>query len=385
MTQARFRQRLCFVVAPSGQAGGGMGRVKDYIIQSGGDRHGRIRFEALDTRGAGSAAGSLSLTARAVGRIWAARLRGDLALVHVNLGDRGSAARKGLVVILARLCGAKVALHLHAAHLTSDYAKAPALVRWLLRKPFQAATCCIVLGRLWQDWLIQTIGIDPARVEVVYNGVPVTPLARTDAAGRGDGVRRILFLGNLIERKGISDLLHAAALLPADGPAWQLTAAGGGDLDKYRALAASLGIADRVVFAGWVDQARARALLAESDLLALPSYDEGLPLVILEALGMGTPVLCTPVGAIPEVLEDGGTAMFATAGDRADLARVLRRMIEDDALRASLSREGAALYARRFTQNAFIASLFDVYRRKCGIEIEQLESEKAAVLAEAVA
>ena len=363
-------QKVCFVVAPSGQAGGGMGRVKDYIVQSGGDRFGRIRFEALDTRGSGSAASSLSLTARAVGRIWGAARRGELAMVHVNFGDRGSAARKGLVVLLSRLVGAKVALHLHAAHLTSDYAKANPVLRWLIRKPFQAATCCIVIGRVWHDWLIRDLGIAPGRVEIVYNGVPVTPLPRLDAADRPDGERRILFLGNLIERKGISDLLHAAASLSASTPPWRLTAAGGGDIEHYRALATSLGIADRVDFVGWVDQARARALLADADMLALPSYDEGLPLVILEAMGMGTPVLCTPVGAIPEVLEDGRTAMFAMPGDRGDLGRVLRRLVEDDALRATLSREGSILYAQRFTQEAFIASLFNVYRRKCGVEIQ---------------
>ena len=374
MTASHGTPPLIFVVAPSGQMGGGMGRVKDYIIQSGGDRLGRYRFEALDTRGSGSAAGSLGRTARAVGRIWRAALGGDLALVHVNLGDRGSAARKGVVVLLSRLVGAKTVLHLHAAHLTSDYAKAGPVLRWLIRKPFQAATCCVVIGRVWQDWLTVTLGIDPARVSVVYNGVPVTPLPRDDANERPDGVRRILFLGNLIERKGISDLLHAAASLPPETKPWQLTAAGGGDIERYRGLAASLGIGERVHFVGWVDQARARTLLAESDALALPSYDEGLPLVILEALGMGTPVLCTPVGAIPEVLEDGRTALFARPGDRADLAHALRRMVDDDALRGTLSREGLALYRRRFTQEAFIASLFGVYRQRCGLEIEPLSA-----------
>ncbi len=378
MAIASTTQKICFVVAPSGQAGGGMGRVKDYIVQSGGDRLGRVRFEALDTRGSGSAAGSISLTARAVGRIWGAARRGELAMVHVNFGDRGSAARKGLVVLLARLVGAKVALHLHAAHLTSDYARANAVVRWLIRQPFRAATCCIVIGRVWHDWLIRDLGIAADRVEIVYNGVPVTPLPRREAADRPDGARRILFLGNLIERKGISDLLHAAASLPATTPPWRLTAAGGGDIEQYRALATSLGIADRVEFAGWVDQARARALLAESDVMALPSYDEGLPLVILEAMGMGTPVLCTPVGAIPEVFEDGRTAMFASPGDRPGLSAALGRLIKDDALRASLAREAGALYARRFTQQAFIASLFDVYRRKLRVEIEPIEQAPAA-------
>ena len=97
------KRRIGYILAPSGQAGGGMGRVKDYILQSGGDRHGRIRFVALDTRGPGSAVWSIPLTARAVLQIWMNALIGRVAFVHVNLGDRGSAVRKGLAVLLVRL------------------------------------------------------------------------------------------------------------------------------------------------------------------------------------------------------------------------------------------------------------------------------------------
>jgi glycosyltransferase involved in cell wall biosynthesis len=180
----------------------------------------------------------------------------------------------------------------------------------------------------------------------------------------------MLFLGNLMQRKGIFDLLQAVARLPAELPPWRLTVAGGGEVERCQALAAELGIADRVRFAGWVDQARARSLLAEADMLVLPSYDEGLPLVILEALGMGTPVVCTPVGAIPEVLEDLRTALFVRPGSPQDLSRKLQLLLEDAALRRTLSTNGLALFAARFTLDAFIDQLFNVYRRYCGVDLE---------------
>ena len=153
------KRRIGYILAPSGQAGGGMGRVKDYILQSGGDRHGRIRFVALDTRGPGSAVWSIPLTARAVLQIWMNALIGRVAFVHVNLGDRGSAVRKGLAVLLVRLVGVRVVLHLHAAELVDDYAKASRMLRSLVRMPFRAATCCVVLGQLWRDWLVEWSGI----------------------------------------------------------------------------------------------------------------------------------------------------------------------------------------------------------------------------------
>jgi glycosyltransferase involved in cell wall biosynthesis len=364
------RPRIAFIVGPAGQKGGGMGRVKDYILQSGGDCFGRVQFEALDTRGSGRAIGSLPLLAVAVLRIWGAAMMGRAALVHVNFGDRGSALRKGIVVVLVRLAAVPVVLHLHAAELVQHYENAGPVLRWLIRLPFHAATCCVVLGALWRDWLTGELGVDPAKVEIVYNGVPVAAAFRPPAAFAAEGTRKILFLGNLIERKGVSDLLHALALLPAAAPKWQATVAGGGNLAHYGALANSLGIAARVSFVGWVDQEAGRALLAESDMLVLPSYNEGLPLVILEALGSGAPVIATSVGAIPEVLEDGHTILFVTPGDQRQLADKLLLVLSDANLRRRLSEEGVRLFQRRFTLDAFLASLFDVYRRQCGVDIE---------------
>ena len=382
--RAGERRRICFILAPSGQAGGGMGRVKDYILQSGGDRHGRIRFVALDTRGSGSVGWSILFTAKAVLRIWVNALLGRVALVHVNLGDRGSAVRKGLAVLLARFAAVPVVLHLHAAELVDDYANSSRTVRFLVRMPFRAATCCVVLGQLWRDWLVDTLGIDPSKVVIVYNGVPVVAVPRAATDDRLDRTRRILFLGNLMHRKGIFDLLHAVAHLPTGSPPWQLIVAGGGEIEECKTVADRIGIGDRVTFAGWVDQARARVLLAEADLLVLPSYDEGLPLVILEALGMGTPVLCTPVGAIPEVLEDLRTAIFVRPGEPAELSLNLQRLLENASLRQTLSTNGMALFARQFTLDAFIERLFDVYRRYCGVDLEMISPVQRPVAEHAV-
>lgn len=364
------KSRICFVVAPQGQTGGGMGRVKDYILQSGGDRLGRVHFVALDTRGSGRAAWSVLLVLAAIARIYSARLLGRLALVHVNLGDRGSAARKGLIIVMARLIGVPVVLHLHAAELTDTYDRAGGVLKALIRLPFHMATCCLVLGERWRGWLADELGVDPGKIAILYNGVPGPP-------GNGPVIhvpagppRQILFLGNLLERKGLSDLLHALQALPPDAPAWEAVIAGGGDIDKYRRLADELGLGARVRFVGWVDQAGARALLQAASLLALPSYDEGLPLVILEALGNATPVLCTPVGSIPEVLHDGETACFVPPGDRPALSRALLSLLRDDGLRERLSRQGNALFRSQFTLEAFITRLFELYRTLCGVEIE---------------
>lgn len=361
-------EKIIYIVSPSGAIGGGMGRVKDYILQGAGEMDGRYRFEVLVTRDERGAVYSLLLVLLAVLKIWWARLTGRLALVHVNFGDKGSAFRKGIVIVGARVVGAPTLLHLHAAELIDLYANSNAVIRFLLRVPFRYASGVVVLGRLWRDWLIRDFAIPGGKIDVLYNGVPAEAPAR-DFLSASDRRKRILFLGLLSERKGISDLLHALAMLPAQTPAWEAIIAGNGDIPFYERKARELGIEERVRFKGWVGQNDVRALLGDVDMMVLPSYNEGLPLVILEALGAGAPVICTPIGAIPEVLEHNRSVLFVAPGDRAELSSTIFELLDDAALRQRLSSEGQATFVEKFTLGVFLASLFSIYRIRFGIEM----------------
>lgn len=360
--------KTIFIVSSSGAAGGGMGRVKDYILASGGDADGRYRFEPLVTRNDRGAVFSLLLLLRAILVIWWNALLGRVAFVHVNLGDKGSALRKGLVIIAVRLVFVPVVLHLHAAALIELHAGASPIVRWAVRLPFLASNAIIVLGGLWRDWLVDTLKINPEKIEILYNGVPVEPAPRRFAKAMMEP-RKILFLGLLTERKGISDFLHALAAIPPQAPAWQAIIAGNGDIEGYAAKAEALGLAGKTRFTGWVDQQGVRALLAEVDMMVLPSYHEGLPLVILEALGAGAPVICTPVGAIPEVLAHDRDVILVEPGDRAALATAMASLLGDATKLQSLSDHGIARFRETFALDVFLKNLFAIYERKLGVQI----------------
>ncbi|MDF0543245.1 glycosyltransferase family 4 protein [Sphingobium sp. H39-3-25] len=360
------KTKAIFIVAPDGQAGGGMGQVKDYILRAGGDAAGRYAFVPLITRDGKGAVYSLWLLALCILSIWKSALTGHAALVHVHMGDFGSAGRKGLIVLASRLVGVPTVLHFHAVSMEPWYARANGIVRWALRQPFRAATVVVVLGERFRRWMVEELDVDPAKIDILHNGV-ANRKAMSFTRGGGNRPVEILFLGNLIERKGVSDLIAALAMLPPDLGDWHVSFAGGGDLDHYRQLAGSNGIADKVSFLGWVDREGALDLLERADILALPSYEEGLPLVILEALGAGVPVLCTPVGSIPEVLTDGDDALFCNPGDRPAMAACLARLIADPALRDELASAGSALFERQFSLEAFQNALFDIYDHRCGV------------------
>ncbi len=341
--------RLRLIAAPQGQAGGGMGRVTAYLMQEQAGRADLAPLEALDSRGEGTAVLSALAVARAAVRIAGLALRGRVSVLHVNVAERGSVARKGVLLGVARLCGVPVVLHLHAAQIVAFHAALPGPARALVGWMFREAALCVVLGEPWRRW-VASLGVPDARIRVLRNGVPRLEGWRPRTSG---APFRLLFLGNLFARKGIADLLAALARVGPDGPACSLVVAGGGDVAGHAALADGLGLGGRVRFAGWVDQAGAAACLADADALVLPSYDEGLPLVILEALSLGVPVVCTPVGAIGEVLDDGDTALLVPPGDIAALAAALRRLAGEPALAARLSERGRALYEREFTLPVF--------------------------------
>jgi glycosyltransferase involved in cell wall biosynthesis len=340
--------------------------VKDYIVEGGGDQAGKVRFEPLVTRDDRGFAVSLGLTAHAVARIWRARMAGRLALVHLNLGDKASAVRKGIIALLTRAVGGTVVVHLHAVRLMQAHQTGGPMRRWFIALPFRVASTNIVLGEVWRRWLLEDLKVAHGKVDVLANAMP--PYAGRDHRAPRAPVR-LLFLGNLYERKGVTDLIETLAGLTQGLPDWRLAFAGGGDLERYKALAAERGVADRIDFLGWVGQEEARALLAAADALVLPSYDEGLPLVILEALGAGTPVVCTPVGAVPEFLTDGQTALFIPPGDRPALGAALARIIGEPELRQHLGDTGRESYERTFSLAAFQRSLFDIYRRRIGVDV----------------
>lgn len=361
------RRGRCFLVAPSGQPGGGMARVSDYLMQAA-RANGRIpNYVALDPRGSGHVLWSPLYLLRAMARIVLGAIRRDVALVHVNVAERGSIWRKGTLILCTKALRLPVVLHLHAAELLQYHAGLARPWKNLVRTIFRSADCCIVLGEVWRRFLIKDLGVDAAKVVVLRNGVPRALFSWRSRPS--DCQLRILFLGNLTERKGVTDLLEALALEPLSGMNWQTTFAGGGSIEPYRRKAESLGLLSRIDFVGWVDQRGAEELLAASDVLVLPSYDEGLPLVILEALTAGVPVVCSPVGAIPEVLEDGRNAVFVQPGDSQGLAEALAKLGREPAMRQRLAAEGSALYDREFSLEIFAARIIAIYRKYCSFDV----------------
>jgi len=183
----------------------------------------------------------------------------------------------------------------------------------------------LVDERHWAKLRVVHCGVDPA----VY-----TPATRPD-----DGTFRVLSVGRLVSAKGHGVLLEGVAIAARNGVPIELTIVGDGPRrDRLEALTAELGLGEQVTFAGAIAQDRLPAMFAAADAFCLPSFAEGLPVVLMEAMATGLPAVTTGVMGIPELVVDDENGLIVPPG-RADLvADALVRLARDPELRARLGR-----------------------------------------------
>ena len=220
---------------------------------------------------------------------------------------------------------------------------------------------------------LQALAADPARVHLSYHGLnldrfPVNGTARAPRDGsRPDDPLQIVSVGRAVPKKGYDVLLRALALLPA-GLHWRFTHMGdGGERAGLQALAADLGIGDRLDWRGAVDQGQVLAEYRAADLFALacritPDGDrDGLPNVLVEAASQGLACVTTDISGIPELFTDDHNGLLVPADDPAALARALERAIRDPALRHRLGSAAAARVRATLDYHRSVADLVALF------------------------
>lgn len=203
----------------------------------------------------------------------------------------------------------------------------------LRRAALDQASTVITPSHYLRD-LVAGWGVSPHRIEVVPNGVDDQFPADSPPSPRSGERLRALFVGRLTNWKGVDTLLLAARDLPGidvaivgDGP----------ELPALRALAAQLGLGERVRFLGRLDRAAARAEMLGSHVLVLTSLYEGLSHTLLEAGAVGLPCIASRCGGNPEVIDDGVNGLLVPPQDPAALAVALARLAHDEGYRHRLA------------------------------------------------
>ncbi len=281
-------------------------------------------------------------------------------LLHVHLSSHTSFYRKAALVSMARRMGVPVLLHLNASDL-EEFVASSRVHAAAVRRVFDRAAAIAVVSQSWAR-VVAKLTSNP-RIGVVPNPVAVDRFA--PAAGNDrppPATPTVLFLGRIGERKGTDDLLDAAARVAIDHPRVRFVLAGDGELDGARQRARRLGIEALISLPGWVRGEAKLELLRRADVYALPTFREGLPVALLEAMAAGLPVVSTPVAGIPDAVEDGVNGFLVPPGDVAALADAIATLLGDQGQRQAMGARNRERARERFDVSVVAAQLEAIYR-----------------------
>ncbi len=206
------------------------------------------------------------------------------------------------------------------------------------------------------------------RVRFIPNGITPTASAPTRTARERP---RILYVSNMSEDKGPLVLVDALAELADRGVQFEATFAGapfGDCVDKFERKVAERRLGANVRYVGPQYGEAKDKLFADHDIFVFPTYyaQEAFPLVLIEAMQHGLPVVTTFEGAIPEMVEDGVTGCLVPQRDHRALAAKIAQLVDDEVLRRRMGNAGRQRYEERFTLDRFEAALSDVLREVVG-------------------
>jgi len=240
-------------------------------------------------------------------------------------------------------------------------------MRWVFASSLRRADRIIAISQSLRRFLIEVEKAPADKIEVIPYGLDAEAFSRAAHPGafRAEiGAREnplVGFIGRLTGQKGVDILLRAFALVERCHPTVKLILAGEGpDRPALSRLAKSLGL-QRVMFLGWRDDAA--DILADIDLLVVPSRWEGFGLVALEAMAMGKPVVASNVSALPEIVVPGQTGLLVPHGDAEELAEALGSILTDPKRAAEMGRAGRERVLKEFPVERMAKRMSGLYKQ----------------------
>lgn len=224
-----------------------------------------------------------------------AKIRYRIDLAHIHMASYGSFYRKSIFISLCKMLKIKVIVHVHGACFNKFYESLSDKKQKYVGKTLNKSEKIIVLSKSWKEFFKNIIPED--KIEILYNSVPLQEKKKEQNAKKEE--LTALFLGRIGERKGVYDLLEVANKIEN----LKIIIAGDGETQKAQNIVKENNLKN-VTILDWINEEQKAEYLKNADMYILPSYDEGLPMSVLEAMSYSLPVITTNVGGIPELVED---------------------------------------------------------------------------------
>ena len=279
-------------------------------------------------------------------------------IVHIHSSFGPSFYRKMPFIYMACFRGVPVINHIHGAEFETFYLKASDRKKRRIRKVYGKCTMLIALSEEWKRNLESVVS--PEKITVIENYCKIPDLSGTEKK------KQILFLGEIGKRKGCYDIPEIYGRVLEKGERLPLIMAGDGGLAEVKKLFEDRDLLESVSFPGWVRGADKDKCLKESGIFLFPSYYEGMPMAVLEAMAYGMAIVTTRVGGIPHLLEDGVNGYLCEPGDIEGLSKRLLELSKDGDKRRKMGERARQKAIEEYSMESHIKKLMDLYDRVKG-------------------
>jgi len=280
----------------------------------------------------------------------------NIHIVHVHVASRKSFYRKSLFIRLAHRFRKKIIIHVHGGEFDKFYwNESNSNQQKYITKILNYGDTIIALGEKWKTSISKYCD---RNIEVIYNSIDSRSENSYDSSSKN-----IVFLGRLEEQKGVYDLIEAAEKVIAEEPDIKFILAGSSKDKKIEEILHNKGLKDNFILPGWINEEEIKKLFCNTMIFVLPSYNEGMPMSILEAMSFGIPIISTKVGSIPEIIQHGTNGILLQPGDVEMLGNSLLDLISNKDKRLFFSRENYKDANKKYSNIANYKKLNSLYER----------------------
>lgn len=342
------------MLSPDLDVKGGISFVVQEYLKGG--LEGKVDLHFIPTHKDGSLLKKIGVFIAAVGQFIALAPKMKHMIVHFHTSQNGSFFRKFILFCIAKIMGAKTIAHIHGSQFDVFMTK-NALFRALTRFYFDKSDRILVMSKKWVERVSHFTKNN--NITLLYN--PAS-LSRTRGSNHHEQIN-ILFMGRLGQRKGIYDLLECIA---GNKDYFQdqhakFILAGDGEVDQVRQFVADNDLKNLIEVPGWIASEQKEKYLETSDILILPSYNEQMPMSILEAMGYGCPIIATNIAGIPDMVAHGENGFLFEPGHVDDMTQALKNLCTDASLREKMGRKSQELIKEKFENTKIVNQLASIY------------------------
>lgn len=285
---------------------------------------------------------------------WNYMLFKKIKIVHIHGSSYNSFWRKKIFIELSYLCRKKIIYHIHGGAFI-EFASGK---KNIIQKTISKVDLIITLSQSWKEYFENEF--DCKRVEVIPNIINQPTVNKAKVDSKNEKVK-FLFLGNISHNKGIFDLINLIiSKKESFNNKFELLIGGDGEINQLNNLIRINELYNVVKFIGWISGEEKNTIFNQTDVFILPSYNEGVPISILEAMSYGIPIISTTVGGIPEIITNGENGFLITPGSQEEIYHSIQTLIQSEKLRISMGQNNIKKVKSHFPEEIAV-QLNDIY------------------------